>query len=57
MDEELGIVLLRQDFGPGSVSPANSLIAWEAFKVYSGQIHAVEAFMKVMPAGANSGWD
>src|SRR5262252_3292913 len=26
-----------------------SLRAWEAFKVYGGQIHAVEAFMKAMP--------
>ena len=26
-------------------------------KVYGGQIHAVEAFMRVMPATAGSGWD
>jgi hypothetical protein len=58
VDEEQGIVWLRQDFGPGSIQgPANALIAWEAFKVYGGQIHAVEAFMKVMPAGTPSGWD
>lgn len=57
VDEELGIVLLRLDFGPGSVSAGNTLIPFEAFKVYGGQIHAVEAFMKVMPAGAPSGWD
>lgn len=57
VDEELGVVLLRQDFGPGSVSPGNSLIAWEAFKVYGRQIHAVEAFMKVTPTGSKSGWD
>jgi hypothetical protein len=30
---------------------------WEAFKVYGGQIHAVEAFMRVMPATTPSGWD
>jgi len=29
----------------------------EAFKVYGGQIHPVEAFMRVMPASAGSGWD
>jgi hypothetical protein len=57
VDEELGTVLLRQDFGPGSTTPGNSLIAWEAFKIYDGQIHAVEAFMKVMPQGTKSGWD
>jgi hypothetical protein len=59
VDEELGIVLLRLDFGPGSSPrvPGASLIVWEAFKVYGGQIHAVEAFMKNMPLGTPSGWD
>jgi hypothetical protein len=58
VDEELGIVLLRMNFGDtGSYGPGNALIAWEAFKVYGGQIHAVEAFMRVMPASAGSGWD
>jgi hypothetical protein len=57
VDEEMGAVLLRQDFGPGSTTPGNSLVVWEAFKIYGGQIHAVEAFMKVMPAGTKSGWD
>ncbi len=31
--------------------------AWEAFKVYGGQIHAAEAFMPGMPANPPSGWD
>jgi hypothetical protein len=58
VDEELGIVLLRMNFGDtGSYGPGNALIVWEAFKVYGGQIHAVEAFMKVMPATTGSGWD
>ena len=58
VDEQLGIVLLRMNFGDtGSYGPGNALIVWEAFKVYGGQIHAVEAFMKVMPATAGSGWD
>jgi hypothetical protein len=58
VDEELGIVLLRMDFGAGSTRVAgDSLAVWEAFKVYSGQIHAVEAFMKNMPSGTHSGWD
>jgi len=30
---------------------------WEAFKVYGGQIHAVEAFMRNTPVGSVSGWD
>lgn len=58
VDEELGIVLLRMNFGDtGSYGPGNALIVWEAFKVYGGQIHAVEAFMRVMPATSGSGWD
>jgi hypothetical protein len=58
VDEELGIVLLRMNFGDtGSYGPGNALIVWEAFKVYGGKIHAVEAFMRVMPASTGSGWD
>jgi len=58
VDEDLGIVLLRLDFGAGSSRVAgDSLVVWEAFKVYGGQIHAVEAFMKNMPLGTASGWD
>jgi hypothetical protein len=35
VDEELGIVLLRMNFGDtGSYGPGNSLHVWEAFKVY-----------------------
>jgi hypothetical protein len=58
VDEEMGIVLLRMNFGDtNSYGPGNALIVWEAFKVYGGQIHAVEAFMRVMPATTPSGWD
>lgn len=58
VDEETGVVLLRMNFGDtGSYGPGNSLHVFEAFKVYGGQIHAVEAFMKIMPATAPSGWD
>jgi hypothetical protein len=57
-DEELGLVLLRLDFGPGSVfGPGERwLHAWEAFKVYGGEIHGAEAFMRGMPANTLSGW-
>lgn len=58
VDEDLGIILLRMNFGDtGSYGPGNSLHVWEAFKVYGGQIHGVEAFMRVMPAAIGSGWD
>jgi hypothetical protein len=58
VDEELGIVLLRMNFGQTkSYGQGNALIVWEEFKVFGGQIHAVEAFMKIMPAAMGSGWD
>jgi hypothetical protein len=58
VDEELGIVLLRMNFGQtSSYGQGNALIVWEAFKIYVGQIHAVEAFMKIMPASTPSGWE
>jgi hypothetical protein len=58
VDEELGIVLMRLDFGnTNSYGPGNALTMFEAFKVYDGRIHAVEAFMDIMKAGTPSGWD
>jgi hypothetical protein len=56
VDEPLGIVLLRMNFGQTkSYGEGNALIVWEAFKVFGGQIHAVEAFMKIMPVSSGSG--
>ncbi len=63
VDEQQGVVLIRMDFGPGSVFEVpggprgQSLSVFEAFKVYGGQIHAVEAFMKVKPADQPLGWE
>jgi hypothetical protein len=62
VDEEMGIVWVRMDFGKNSMgfgaeADKTSLIVWEAFKVYAGQIYAVEAFMRPMPRGTPSGWD
>lgn len=59
VDEETGVVLLRMNFGQtSSYGAGNALMCWEAFKVYGGQIHGVEAFMKIMPVGlGNGGWD
>lgn len=58
VDEQLGIVWLRMNFGPGSTFDKKSALqVFEAFKVYGGQVHAVEAFMKQMPLGSPSGWD
>ena len=57
VDERMGIVWLRMSWGVRQ-SGGDQLTVWEAFKVYDGQIHAVEAFMKILPlALANGGWD
>ena len=48
VDERMGIVLLRLSWnvrGPGS----DKLTAFELFKVYDGQIHKVEAFIRLLP--------
>lgn len=61
VDEENGTVLLRLDFGrgslPGPQSAGRSLVTFEAFKIYGGQVHAVEAVFEGMPANTPSGWD
>jgi hypothetical protein len=57
VDEEMGIVLFRLDFGnTNNYGPGNALTLFEAFKIYGGQIHAVEAFMDIMPENTPSGW-
>ena len=57
VDEEMGIVLFRLDFGnTGNYGTGNALTLFEAFKIYGGQIHAVEAFMDIMPENTPSGW-
>lgn len=48
VDERMGIVALRLSWnvrGPGS----DKLTAFELFKVYDGQIHKVEAFIRIFP--------
>ena len=58
VDEDLGIVLMRLDFGETSAyGPGISRVLWEEFKIYSGMIHAVEAFMRYIPSSKSSGWD
>jgi hypothetical protein len=61
VDEENGTVLLWMDFGPGSLpgppdAPPRSLVTFEAFKIYGGQVHAVEAIFEGMPPNTPSGW-
>jgi len=57
VDEEQGIVLTWMNFGDtGTYGAGNALIVFEAFKVYGGQMHAVQAFMKVLPKDTPRGW-
>jgi hypothetical protein len=58
VDEEQGIVWLRMSFGPGALfGREGTLMVWEMFKIYGGQIQAVEAFMEAAPVGTSFGWD
>jgi hypothetical protein len=56
VDERMGIVIMRFSWnasGPGS----DKLTAWEMFKVYDGQIHMVQAYMRVFPPAQDlGGW-
>ena len=56
VDERTGIVMMRLSWnvrGPGS----DKLTAWEMFKVYDGQIHMVEAYIRLFPATLDlGGW-
>ena len=57
VDERMGIVLLRMAWGVREKG-GDQLTVWEAFKVYDGQIHAVEAFMRILPVEKrNGGWE
>jgi len=56
VDERMGIVIMRLSWnqrGPGS----DRLTAWEMFKVYDGQIHMVQAYMRLFPPALDlGGW-
>jgi hypothetical protein len=56
VDERTGIVIMRLSWnnsGPGS----DKLTAWEMFKVYDGQIHMVQAYIRLFPPALDlGGW-
>ena len=57
VDEEEGIVLLWMNFGfTNSYGPNNALVTFEAFKVWGGEIHAVNAFFRILPKDTQRGW-
>ena len=58
VDEELGVVAVRMNFGPGSLFKGEGeLDVWHSFKIYGGQIHAAEAYCEIVPPGTKSGWE
>jgi hypothetical protein len=57
VDEENGIVLLWMNFGyTNSYGEGSSLVTFEAFKVWGGQIHSINAFFRTMPVGTGRFW-
>ena len=57
VDEEEGIVLLWMNFGDtNSYGPGNALVTFEAFKVWGGEIHAINAFFRILPKETQRGW-
>ena len=57
VDEEAGIVLLWMNFGDThTYGPGNALILFEAFKVWDGNIHGINAFMFYLPKETQRGW-
>ncbi|HVZ23437.1 MAG TPA: hypothetical protein VG871_20335, partial [Vicinamibacterales bacterium] len=58
VDEEAGLVLLWMNFGDThSYGPGNALVTFEAFKVWGGEIHAINAFFRTLPKDTARGWD
>ncbi len=58
VDEEAGIVLLWMNFGHtgSSYGEGNALVTFEAFKVWGGQIHSINAFFKGLPISTSRFW-
>jgi hypothetical protein len=57
VDEENGLVLLWMNFGDtNSYGPGNALITLEAFKIWGGQIHVVNAFFRTQAKDTKRNW-
>jgi len=57
VDEEAGIVLLWMNFGyTNSYGANNALVTFEAFKVWGGEIQAVNAFFRILPLETPRFW-
>ena len=57
VDEQNGTVLLWMNFGDtNSYGPGNALVTFEAFKIWGGQIHAINAFFTGLPINSARNW-
>jgi hypothetical protein len=57
VDEEAGIVLLWMNFGDThSYGPGRALVTFEAFKIFDGSIHAINAFFGFLPKETERNW-
>lgn len=57
VDEQNGVVVLWMNFGyTNSYGPGNSLVTFEAFKIWGGQIHAINAFFRPLPLATSRNW-
>jgi hypothetical protein len=58
VDEEKGIVLLWMNFGytGPAYGEGNALVTFEAFKVWGGEIHSINAFFKGLPLSTSRWW-
>jgi hypothetical protein len=54
VDERMGVVWLRLAWGVQREG-GDQLTAFEAFKVYDGKLHAVEAFIRILPIEKRDG--
>jgi hypothetical protein len=57
VDEEMGLVLLWMNFGyTNSYGANNALVTFEAFKIWGGEIQAINAFFRIMPLETPRFW-
>lgn len=58
VDEENSVVLLWMNFGHTGTAygEGNALVTFEAFKVWGGQIHAINAFFRSLPVSTARFW-
>ncbi len=57
VDEDAGVVVLWMNFGfTNSYGPGKALVTYEAFKIWGGQIRAINAFFATLPISTPRAW-